>query len=47
MVTLGRTNKVDTTELTLESALTKPLDHIVRRQLATVWHKVAHFRLII
>ena len=35
-----RSNKLDATELTLEGALSKPLDQIVRRQLAPVWNKV-------
>ena len=38
---LRRSNKIDTTELTLEHGLFKSFDEHVRRQLETVWHTVS------
>ncbi|GAB4818898.1 hypothetical protein N2152v2_005944 [Parachlorella kessleri] len=38
---LRKSNKLDTTDLTLDQGLLKSFDEIVRRQLNTVWHTVA------
>ena len=38
---LRRSNKIDTTELTLEHGLFKSFDEHVRRQLEAVWHTVS------
>lgn len=37
---LRASNKLDTTDLTLEQGLFKSFDEVVRRQLDTVWHTV-------
>ena len=37
---LKRTNRIDTSELTLEDGLFRSLDDIIRRQLDAVWHTV-------
>ena len=39
---LRKSNKIDTSELTLEQGLFKSFDDIVRRQLDSVWHTVSH-----
>ncbi|KAK9806779.1 hypothetical protein WJX72_002577 [[Myrmecia] bisecta] len=39
---LRRSNKIDTTDLTLENGLLKNFDELVRRQLDAVWHTVSH-----
>lgn len=38
---LRRSNKIDSTQLTLENGLFKSFDDIVRRQLDSVWHTVS------
>lgn len=38
---LQRSNKLDTTDLTLEQGIFKAFDEIVRRQLDPVWHTVS------
>ena len=38
---LRRSNKIDTTELTIEHGLFKSFDEHVRRQLEAVWHTVS------
>ncbi len=38
---LRKSNKIDTSELTLEHGLFKSFDDIVRRQLDSVWHTVS------
>lgn len=38
---LRKTNKVDTSELAIESGLFKAFDDVVRRQLDSVWHTVS------
>ena len=37
---LKRTNRIDTSELSLEDGLFRSLDDIIRRQLDAVWHTV-------
>ena len=39
---LRKSNKIDTSQLTLEQGLFKSFDDIVRRQLDSVWHTVSH-----
>lgn len=38
---LRKSNKIDTSQLTLEQGLFKSFDDIVRRQLDSVWHTVS------
>lgn len=38
---LRRSNKIDSTQLTLENGLFKSFDEIVRQQLDSVWHTVS------
>lgn len=38
---LRKSNKIDTSQLTLEHGLFKSFDDIVRRQLDSVWHTVS------
>ena len=38
---LRRSNKIDSTQLTLESGLFRSFDEIVRQQLDSVWHTVS------
>ena len=38
---LRKSNKIDTSELTLEQGLLKSFDDIVRRQLDSVWNTVS------
>ena len=38
---LRKSNKIDASELTIESGLFKSFDDIVRRQLDSIWHTVS------
>ena len=38
---LRKSNKIDTSQLTLEHGLFKSFDDIVRRQLDSIWHTVS------
>lgn len=38
---LQRSNKLDTTDLTLEHGIFKAFDEVVRRQLEPLWHTVS------
>jgi DNA excision repair protein ERCC-4 len=43
LVEIRKNNQIDVTELTLEGALVKSFDQIVRRQLQSQWHKVTDY----
>ena len=38
---LRKSNKIDTSQLTLEHGLFKSFDDIIRRQLDSIWHTVS------
>lgn len=38
---MRKSNKIDTTELTVENGIFKSFDDIIRRQLDSIWHTVS------